>query len=101
MLEAWKNNTFHNKYKSDIELLFIKVKGIQEKCYHFVGVQLQPNQEFALPGMLSCTLSAQELLYNLSDWNLVFKSKLTNKKKICKFKGYDTNLTYLIGSTST
>ena len=38
--------------------------------------------------------------HKLSGWNLVFKFKLT-KQKSCNFKGYDTNLTYLIGRTST
>ena len=76
-----KNNTFHDENKIEVELFFLKVQDIPEKCVHFVGAQLQPNQELALPEMLSCTLTTQKLLNNLSGLNLVFKFKLTNQKK--------------------
>ena len=82
ILEAWieKNNTFHDENKIEVESFFLKVQDISEKCFHFVGAQLQPNQELALPEMVSCTLTTQELLDKLSGLNLVFKFNLTNQK---------------------
>ena len=75
-----KYNSFHDENKIKVESFFLKVQDIPEKCFHFVGAQLQPNQELALPEMVSCTLTTQELLDKLSGFNLVFKFNLTNQK---------------------
>ena len=82
MLEVWIK-----KNKIDVELFFLKTQDIPEKCFHFVRAQLQPNQELALPGMLSRTLTTQELLDKLSGLNLVFKFKLTNQKNPATLTG--------------
>ena len=74
-----KYNSFHDENKIKVESFFLKVQDIPEKCFHSVGVQLQPNQELVLPELLSSTLTTQEL-DKLSGLHLVFKFKLTNQK---------------------
>ena len=82
--EAWiekkKNNTFHDENKIYVESFFLKVQDIPEKYFHFVGAQ-----ELALPGMLSCTLTTQELLDKLK-WLKSCEFKLTNQKNPATFR---------------